>query len=220
MFCRDLSQIGTRAIARRSGLAGFRGFSFVEIMMVTSIAAILAALAAPGFSGFNDKRRVKAAAEVLYGDLQFARSEAIKRDRAVRIRFRSSNGGATWCYGMSHSDVAAECDCTVTNTASSGFCYLDVNGNGTYQAGVDEVRRVSDAEWPNVVLRNLPTFSFSPPHGTAPNASARLHSGQNYAMRVVVTGLGRVRLCSQPTGIDNLDMSFNNKKVPGYPSCT
>src|SRR5687768_15977507 len=123
MLNRDLLHIEKRAV-RRARFSYFRGFNIVEILVVTSIAAVLAAMVAPGFSGFGDKRRVKAVAEILYTDLQFARSEAIKRNLPVRLRFRTSDAGATWCYGMTHSDVAGNCDCTITDPATPGFCFL------------------------------------------------------------------------------------------------
>src|SRR5688500_19456007 len=59
------------------------GFTVTEILVVISIAAVLAALAAPSLRNFFNEQRLAATMGQLANDLNFARSEAIKRNARV-----------------------------------------------------------------------------------------------------------------------------------------
>ncbi len=67
-----------------------RGFSLVELVVTLSIAALLVGFAAPGFENLVRENRRDTALYGLMGDLQFARSEAIKRSARVSVCARSS----------------------------------------------------------------------------------------------------------------------------------
>ena len=62
-----------------------RGFTLVELMIALSVAAILTMVAAPSFSSFLEAQRLRAVVATLVGDLNFARSEAIKRNAPVLV---------------------------------------------------------------------------------------------------------------------------------------
>ena len=60
------------------------GFSLLELLVVLTIAAVLMGMAAPSFSVLLATMRLKTTAELFINHLNFARSEAIKRNsRAV-----------------------------------------------------------------------------------------------------------------------------------------
>ena len=67
---------------RASGTA-MRGFTLVEAMVVMSIIAILMAVAVPTFRDFAASRAVTTHVSDFSGSLRLARTEAIKRGRAV-----------------------------------------------------------------------------------------------------------------------------------------
>lgn len=71
--------------------AASRGFTLIEAMVVIAIASILMALAAPSFRTMTQKFRAEKQVGALNGDLQFARSEAIKQGMPVTI-CASTNG--------------------------------------------------------------------------------------------------------------------------------
>lgn len=194
------------------------GFTLVEALVTLSIAAVLVVLAAPGMLDFLDKRRAKGPAETLYGDMQFAKAEALKRGRPVRIVFiRDAMDGDPWCYGLTH---AASCDCRV-GAGHMDYCFLDIEGNG-YDANVDPVRINSDDLWqadpdePSPVVMDSvtylggnPTLTFNVPYGTANAGNVEFHSERGYKLRLVTAGIGRIRICS-PAG---------DGHMWGYPEC-
>ncbi len=104
------------------------GFTLMELMITLVVMAILAAIALPSFQSIIENRRLAGAADNLFSDLQFARSEAIKQNQTVQFQFNTGN----WCYGI--DDDGANCDCTnpascTVNTAQkvvSGSTYKNV----------------------------------------------------------------------------------------------
>ena len=57
----------------------------VEVMVTIAVAAILAGIAAPSMIGFVRDSRLRGISGQLFTDLQFARSEAIRRNRPVLL---------------------------------------------------------------------------------------------------------------------------------------
>lgn len=170
----------------------YQGFTLIEVMIVVVIAGVLLTLAVPSFRETMDRNRLKAAVENLNGDLQFARSEAIKRNRPVRLVFTRSNGGATWCYGMKEN---ATCDCTVTDPTAVNYCEID-----------DIKKVVSDADFPGVSITSVPagsSLSFSPLRGTVIDGNTTLQSDLGKQILVKVYSTGRIRMCS-PAGSSNV----------------
>ncbi|MHB1220742.1 MAG: GspH/FimT family pseudopilin [Gammaproteobacteria bacterium] len=93
---------------------GYQGVTFLEMMATLSIAAVLALLSTVLFTDFIARYRLSATADSLYFQLQYARSEAVKRNIPVYVSFHA---GDTWCYGI-HTSSA--CDCTTPASCSLG----------------------------------------------------------------------------------------------------
>jgi type IV fimbrial biogenesis protein FimT len=169
-----------------------RGFTLIELMVVVAITAILLAAAAPSFTSFFDKQRVKNAASQLYGDLQFARSEAVQRNRKVKITFASTT--TAWCYIIHTEDDT--CTCSNSNSAG-GSCTTSANNNLKHVAG-------SDFKSISLTLPSgVSSFTFEPQRGGldgVTGSSVITFTGTGSAS--VATGLnplGRVRVCA-PAG--------------------
>jgi prepilin-type N-terminal cleavage/methylation domain-containing protein len=79
-----VSHLSSKRFRLASPLAN-RGFTLIEAMTVIAILAILAALAAPNMSRFVNMRRVESMAFRISEDLQFARSEALKRNARMLL---------------------------------------------------------------------------------------------------------------------------------------
>lgn len=164
------------------------GFTLVEMMAVIVITAILLAIAMPSFVQLFERQRVKNAAEQLYGDLQYARSEAIQQNRNVTVTF---GAGAAWCY-IAHAASDA-CACSTSN-AAGGSCTGAVVNNLKHVAGSD-FRGVSLALPPSVG-----SMTFEPqrgmPVGAVGNTLITFSGTGNETLGIVVNSVGRVRLCA------------------------
>jgi len=73
------------------------GFTLVELVVVMTIIAILLTLGIPSYRYVTTSNRVSAEVNSLLGDLQFARSEAIKEGATVRVC--PPNAALTDCAG-------------------------------------------------------------------------------------------------------------------------
>jgi type IV fimbrial biogenesis protein FimT len=167
------------------------GATLIEIIVVLTIAATFLAYAAPAFTDMLDRYRVKAATERLYLYLHHAKSEAIKRNRRIRLTFKSSNGGATWCYGLK---IETTCDCN-----TEGSCEID---------GAQKVIR--NDEFPGVKIEthiSAPgdrlTFENMQWIMAGTYGHIRLYSSRGKQVRVIVSRTSRLRLCS-PAGNTNV----------------
>lgn len=72
-----------------------RGFSLTEFMIALLILAIIVGFAAPGFLDMMRQQKLTSTANSALVMLQFARSEAIKRQADVQVGFVARSGGWT-----------------------------------------------------------------------------------------------------------------------------
>jgi len=107
-----------------------RGFTLFELVVVMGIVAVLMAIAIPSYKFVTNSNRIASEVNGLLGDLQFARSEAIKEGQSVSVCVSTSGtgctGGTAWQNGW--------------------IVFSDANGNGSVDAG-------------DLVLRTQSTFS-------------------------------------------------------------
>ena len=71
------------------------GFTLIELMVTIAILAVIIGIAIPSFSNILLNNRIESAAQDLYGGLQLARSEAVKRKEGVSVC--RANSAATGC---------------------------------------------------------------------------------------------------------------------------
>lgn len=177
-----------------------QGFTIIELMIVVVIAAILIVIAAPSFADFLAKRRIEGTMAELATDVQFARSEAVSRNEAVRMTF------GTGCYVI-HRAVISGSAAAVTCTRASK----------SITAGA-EIKTVQlDANRPVTLVPTVTFFEFDPVRGMASNNLSPVADGRvdvcvknpsnetcgtaakDWRLQAVLTLMGRVETCS-PSG--------------------
>ncbi len=91
-----------------------RGVTVIEMMVVVAVLAIILALAVPSMRDFMSRQRVKAINAELVTDLQYARAEAVSRNRDVYVTFRMDDKAGEppmTCYTVHTLGVVGDCDC-------------------------------------------------------------------------------------------------------------
>lgn len=170
-----------------------RGLSLIESLMAVAIAAIATGATLPGFQQALEQRRLEGSAAQLHTDLQLARSEAVARNRTLRMSFGTSASGS--CYVV-HTGAAASCSC-------------DASGVPVCTSGAEALRSVQFESGGRVQLQsNVASMVLDPTKGTvSPTGTLRVLSADGRAVHVVVNIMGRARKCSPGAA------------VPGYPAC-
>jgi type IV fimbrial biogenesis protein FimT len=166
------------------------GLTMVELLIVIAVLAIAASLAAPSFTDFLAKRRVESIASELITDLQFARSEAVARNAAVRVTLVSGS-----CYVIHLETAAASC---TDNTNSIKTVQLEPGARAAFSA-------VDSLQW----------LQFDPVRGTATFQPSTITTGafdvkssdNTWQVRVRMTAVGGISTCSP------------NNSIAGYKSC-
>ena len=179
------------------------GFTLIEMIATVAVLAVLVAVGIPSFQETIDKRRLTGAAEQLQADLQYARSEAIKRNGNVFVTFTGS--GTTWCYAIS----TAICDC------SAASCLLDGVEKEVNQTGFRNVSVSQDITGSNLYFE--PRRGIVKKDGAATNVNIgtgtitlKSNSGASNEkdLQIAVGTMGRVKICTPAS-----------YKVSGYPDC-
>lgn len=159
-----------------------RGLTLVELAVVVAVVGIAASVAVPGLRDLVDSRRLIGTAARLAADVQFARSEAVSRNRTLRLGFQSIAGAS--CY--------------VVHTGAAGQCRCALAGPAACTGGAAEIKTVVLADADRVTVdANVASMVFDPRHGTiTPAATLRTIDARGRAVHHVVNVMGRVRSCS------------------------
>lgn len=157
------------------------GVSLVEMAVVGAIGAVLVSVAAPNLGAAIERRAVEGASAQFETDVQLARSGAVARNEALRLRFENN------CYVM-HTGPADGCKC-------------EASGTPVCTAGAVPLRSVSYGATAGVSLAsNVRYMVFDQNLGTVtPAGTVRVVGTSGAEVRSVVNVMGRVRQCS-PAG--------------------
>ncbi|MDD2761646.1 MAG: GspH/FimT family pseudopilin [Methylomonas sp.] len=176
----------------RSKIPENLGFTLVELMVVIAVIGVVVALATPPYQNMIERNRLKQAVESLKSDMQFARTEAIKRSQNVFLSPTIGDDG-TWCYGL---NLAAACacgtagSCGIKTVAGSGFSTA-VSMTASTGTSLFDSRRGTHSVPPDDNLNDV-TFVTD-----------------NYTARVNINETGRVLICTPA----------DTTGLPGYPDC-
>ena len=153
------------------------GFTLIEMLIVLAILAIIATLTAPSLGLIVEKNAIRSVAESIKLDLQWTRTEAIKRSQDLTVSYNQAGG----CYGISTqvltSPITAQCVCTGCDIKTVSA--LKDHNNLAFSA-------LTFTETPT-----SPNFKFM--RGTATAGHLCINS-QNLQFKVIVSALGRIRI--------------------------
>lgn len=161
-----------------------RGYSLTELLVTVLVLAILVSLAVPAIKDALARQRGRGAVEGLRATLQWGRSEAMKQNVPV---FFSILPSAPWCVGLSRG---LGCGCGV---ACPDPAALLTETFGVTFPGVS----VASASFAGSLCGSVECVRFEPQRGTAQgsNGTVVLESAVGARYRIIVAGLGRVRVC-------------------------
>lgn len=177
------------------------GFTLLEAMIVVAIIGILAAIAAPSFQDMIERNRLKQAAEALKSDLQWMRTETIKKGCNLQASFTN---GAAWSYQIYLPPAAAGTSCAIQQFYHA--CTAAVTSAAVANCNI---RTLSSAQFTGTTMGTVAFFSapttgaeFDFRRGEAKRANNNSNNGRvelsspNYIVKVVVASVGRVKICN------------------------
>lgn len=117
-----------------------KGFTLIELMVAVAVFAILMAFAAPNLSDFSERNRLASQTNILVAHLNLARSEAVKRNRELKICISNPAHNA----------------CTTTGKWEDGWMiFIDANSDNDYAtADGDTLIQVGDALGGGITVRS------------------------------------------------------------------
>lgn len=166
------------------------GVTLLELLVTVSLVGLLVSLGVPTLQHSLQGARLRAAAETIRDDLQRARARAIRLNRPLYLSF-SRHSPHDWCYGLSDRPG---CDCRLTRGGRA--CGL------TDDAPAAARLRRTSAAYPRIALHRAgfgatTQARFSPLRGTARAGRVVLAAPDRRRLQVLVSSLGRVRICAQ-----------------------
>lgn len=162
------------------------GFTLIELLVTLGIAALILGLAAPSFSDFRANGRLTSTANDFLGAVQYARTEAIKRQQSVSV-----------CATADPTSPAATC---ALGPFRSWLVFVDLNNNCLRAGAGEDILRADGPIDASVSTRsNGLCVSFAPTGFVQPLAS----TGQTSATRTLycdTRGLLQIGTTNQSAG--------------------
>ena len=203
--------VNVREILYNTGMKNANGFTLIELLVTVAVVSILLAVGVPEFKRMTENNRMVAAINRMAGDLNLARSEAVKQGRSVTLC--ASADGAT-CSGN-------------TDWSNGWIVFLDQNRNGSVD-GTDalisrqgalpaglQLRATQFDD--NTIITFLPTGRLLPtldPDGTFVLCETR-NKDPKQARAINLNALGRTSLArdTDNNGVRN-DVEGNDVTCP------
>lgn len=172
-------------------MAKEQGLTLLELLIALAVAAVLASLAAPNFNSFIQHNRAAAQVNTLAGTLNYARSTAITRNRAVTL-CRSADG-----HQCNHQ----------LEWNAGWIVFENLSGRSPPRVSAGDTVLWSHEPLPpgSRILANRDTFTFHP-IGTRSVNGTLLYCSANgrHDRALIVSVMGRVRVADKPNSDTSL----------------
>ena len=172
------------------------GFNLIELMFAVLIMAITVNYATPAVQTFMEKNHLKQAAERIYHFYRYARSEAIKQNKVLYVRY-FGDGSSAWSFGLS-----ADSNCVPTDTSTDPSpCLITVSDiqvqktiiNGS--TGVDYNNISMSLENPSGTAVNDMEIMLDPVRGSSTAGGIVLATSNGWKLRNRISPLGEIQIC-------------------------
>ncbi|WP_372778456.1 GspH/FimT family pseudopilin [Litorivivens sp.] len=108
-----------------------RGFTLMEMLVTLAVVAIVASLAVPSFQNMIATQRVRSAANDLVASLNFARSEAVKRNATVTMTPAAGGWSDGWTVASGGNNLRVQDGFTgITLTGTPSATAFSFGGDG------------------------------------------------------------------------------------------
>lgn len=158
------------------------GLTLIEVLIGIALLAVVLALVAPSIRDLIAAQRVRSVNAELVTDLQYARSEAVRRSIDVLVYFRT--GTASTCYTIS---------------AASEVCNCLLGPGRACSNPAREIKTVSVSRRIGIeVSASAPsiTYNFSDGRPSISNLEVTVNSPERGALKTVTNAAGRPSVCS------------------------
>ena len=176
-----------------------RGFSLVELVVAMAIFGMLLALAAPNFSGWVRNMKIRTTAESIQTGLHVARSEALRRNAAVRFQLTNtmddtcalSTTGPHWFISL--DNVTDNCDVAPSESDAQRIIQFR---NGAEGGGrITSLTAGQSLFTFNGLGRLVTTPSNILVSSTETGQTCIAAGGKVRCLSIVVTAGGQIRMC-------------------------
>ena len=169
-----------------------KGFTLIELMMGIALAAILVTMAAPSFNSAMKNNKIVAETNELIADINFARSEAVKRGIRVVL-----------CRSVSPSNSTPSCGGSTSNWSSGWLVFADTDADNVYTAANDILVRIGNPADVDVTIKTNNAADqdliYNPDGTTSTGGNVAVFAicdgrGKDHGRQVQVSATGRPRL--------------------------
>jgi len=169
-----------------------KGFTLIELMLGIALAAIIVTMAAPSFNSAMKNNQIVAETNELIADINFARSEAVKRGTRVVL-----------CRSVSPTNSAPSCGGVTGNWSSGWLVFADTDSDNVYNSATDILIRIGNPTEKAVTVKTNTTahqdLVYNPDGTTNSGGNTAVFAicddrGEEHGRQIQVSATGRPRL--------------------------